>query len=356
MVTALIGSGIALALCLHTIVNSLLLRSPSRSRVITEKVAILVPCRNEQENVVDLLTSLQHQQDLNEWQILLLDDSSTDLTLQRAMAASDARTTIISGLPLADRWLGKPFACHQLAESVEADVLVFIDADVRLEPTAVSQAVATMRDLSLDLISPYPSQIARSWSERLVQPLLHWSWLATLPLRAAEKSAGTSLTAANGQFLVVDANAYRASGGHHEIRDRVLDDMELLKSLKKKGFRGVVIDGSELASCRMYSNWRELEEGYTKWLWAAFGSPVVSIGTVLFLLLAFIAPLGQPIGALGYFAGVVSRLVSAVRTKGRLVDSFFHPLSIALLIYLMARSWQRKISGSTTWKGRTLTS
>lgn len=360
MVAAVIGSALAVTLLAHTVINGLLLRRASAPRTIEEPVAILVPCRNEAAHVIELLQSLQAQRYLQNWSIYLLDDASEDQTAALAFSVADQRTHVIKGAALPEGWLGKPFACQQLAEhALDASVLVFIDADVRLAPTAVSQAISTMRDLELHLVSPYPSQIAMTWSERLTQPLLHWSWLATLPLRIAERSSRATLTAANGQFLVIDASAYRTSDGHRAIRDCVLDDMELLKSMKRHGFHGVVVDGSEIASCRMYTNWREIERGYTKWLWAAFGSPLNTLVAGVVLTLIYIAPLfyltsAWPLALTSFAAGVLSRMISAVRTKGRILDAFAHPLSILALIVLMALSWSRKLRGSTSWKGRVL--
>ena len=359
VVATVVGSVIALLLLLHTLINALLLRRPASASLINEQIAILVPCRNEAENVAPLLASLQSQQLLAHVQIILLDDNSEDDTYARAIAAAGTKTTVIKGEQLPAGWLGKPFACHQLSQhAANADVLVFIDADVRLTSTAISQAIGTLRESGLSLISPYPEQLTGSWSERLLQPLLHWSWLATLPLRIAERSTRSSLTAANGQFLVVDGAAYRSIGGHRAIADRVLDDMDLLKALKAHGFRGVVIDGSELAQCRMYTNWSQVESGYTKWLWSAFGSPVITAASTLFLALTFIWPIASLswIGLVGYGAAVLSRVLAAVRTKGSIAMAFLHPVSIALLIYLIARSWWRKYQGTTTWKGRVLAS
>lgn len=357
MVASVVGSGIALLLTFHVIINAFLLRRPLPSRRIDESVALLIPCRNEEQNVVELLKSLQAQRDLSDFEIFLLDDNSSDRTLERARSVADARTQVVSGSALPDGWLGKPFACHQLSKLASgADLLAFIDADVRLAPTAISQSIATMRGAGLSLVSPYPEQLAQSWSERLLQPLLHWSWLATLPLRIAERSTRTSLSAANGQLLLVDAKAYRATGGHEAIKDRVLDDIELLKNFKRHKYFGGVIDGSEIAKCRMYTNWREVEMGYSKWLWAAFGSPWVSLLSAGFLALTFLVPLisWDRFALASYLAGVVGRLVSAVRTKGRILDALFHPLSILALIVLMASSWWRKYRGTTAWKERVL--
>lgn len=356
------GTTIAIVILVHTIINGILLRRPVTSTSVDEPVAILIPCRNEAANIVDLVETLRAQRGLSRATIIFLDDHSTDDTRARIQQeiADQTQMRLIAGASLPQGWLGKPFACQQLADAApDATALVFIDADVRLAPDAVSQAVATLRSLNVALVSPYPRQISHSWSERLLQPLLQWSWLATLPLRWAERSTRPSLAAANGQFLVVDAQAYRASGGHAAIRDQVLDDIRMLQHFKTHGYRGIVIDGSTLATCRMYSSWDQVRTGYTKWLWSAFGSRTASVAVALLLALAFVLPptaalTGSLIGLVGYLAAVLGRMVTAVRSGDRLVDALWHPLSIALLIVLIALSWRGRARGSLTWKERTL--
>src|SRR5262249_13837674 len=149
-------------------------------------------------------------------------------------AAHGAR--VLRGTALPTGWLGKPHACRQLAAAARGDVLVFLDADVRLTPGAVRRATGLLESTGLDLISPLPRQIAEAAAERLVQPLLAWSILTLLPLDVAARSRRPSLTAANGQFLVVRRAAYERAGGH--VPDSVLDDLALLRAIKRTGGRG----------------------------------------------------------------------------------------------------------------------
>ena len=128
--------------------------------------------------------------------------------------------------------------------------------------------------------SPYPRIVTGAVGERLVQPLLQWSWLTFLPLRAMERSPRPSLAAAGGQFLVVDRAGYDRAGGHAAVRGEVLEDIALARAVKRTGGRIALADGSRLADCRMYTSWRELVDGYTKSLWASFGSPAGAAAVV----------------------------------------------------------------------------
>jgi glycosyltransferase involved in cell wall biosynthesis len=255
--------------------------------------------------------------------------------------------------------LGKNFACHQLASHANGEYLVFVDADVRLAPTAIAAALQSMRKWSWDFISPYPRQIAITFLERLTQPLLQWSWFASLPLRLAELLQKPSMVVANGQFFAINRRAYFESGGHEAIKTHVLDDLELGRSMVRQGFRGGVAEASALAECRMYSNSRELIEGYTKSQWRAFGNPfgALIVSAILFLLsiYPFVMGLtGNISGWMGYFAIALSRALVGVKTRSVVSSALLHPISTALWIYLILLSWIRKSRGQLLWRGRQL--
>jgi hypothetical protein len=140
----------------------------------------------------------------------------------------------------------------------------------------------------------------------------------------------------------------------------VVEDVALLRALKRHGLRGTVVDGTHLARCRMYAGWPEVRDGYAKSLHAAFGPPPAAAGTIAVLAALYVAPplaalRGSRAGLLGYLAGVVGRVVTARRTGGRtLPDALAHPLSVALLGYLTALSHLRRRRGTLRWKGRVI--
>lgn len=356
-----VGAGLAGLLTAHTVVNLRLLRTPPADPPpATERVSVLLPARNEARRIRPCLSALLAQRLVADLEVLVLDDESTDGTANAAaeVLGADPRAGVLAGRPPPPGWLGKPHACAQLAAAASGSVLVFVDADVVLEPHAVAATVALLRSARLDLVSPYPRQLAGTLAERLVQPLLQWSWLTTLPLGLAERSPRRSLAAANGQLLAVDAGAYRRAGGHDAVRAAVLDDLALLRAVKATGGRGTVADGTAIATCRMYDGWADLRDGYSKSLWAAFGSRLGAAAVVGGLVLAYVVPpvaalRGSPVGALGYAAAVAGRVLVARRTSGRpLPDALAHPVSIVTLGWLTARSLVLHRRGRLTWRGR----
>jgi hypothetical protein len=349
------GSALAAAGAVHAAVNAALLRRPSPDAGRGARVSVLIPMRDEAHQVRDCLAAVLAQDGVAE--VLVLDDGSADGTgeLARSMGVR-----VLTGKPLPPGWLGKPYACQQLADAADpaSDVLVFLDADVRLKPGAIAATAGFLR--TLELASPYPRQVAVTPAERLVQPLLQWSWLTFLPLRVAERSPRGSLSAANGQLLAVRRAAYERAGGHAAVRAEVIEDLALVRAVKRTGGRGGVTDGTALADCRMYDGWASLRDGYTKSLWSAFGSPAGGAAVAGLMALAYLVPplaalAGSRLGLAGYAAGVTGRVVAGRRTGGRVwPDAFAHPVSVALFAGLTARSLNRHSSGSLSWKGRPL--
>ena len=352
----------------HTAYNLRVLRTPPPSPdPVPERVSVLVPARDEAERLGPCLAALISTEGVPDLEILVLDDGSSDGTAEivRAYEQRDPRVRVIDGGsdPLPEGWLGKPWACERLARAATGSVLVYVDADVTVAPHGIAASVELLREAALDLVSPYPHQQAEGALPRLVQPLLQWSWLTTLPLGPAESSPRESLVAANGQLLVVDAGTYRLAGGHEAVRGEVLDDVALLRAVKRVGGRGVVVDGTHVASCRMYDSGPELVEGYTKSLWSAFGSPAGSAAVVSLLSWLYVVPAAAVVvgpthrarawGAAGYAAGVAGRALVARRTGQHLVpDVATHPASVATFGWLVAESWRRKRAGALTWRGR----
>ncbi len=361
-----VGSVLAAGLTVHTALNLRDLRAaPAGADAPVEDVAILLPVRDEADRVGPCLAALRAVLGAGNGRVTLtvLDDGSTDGTGEVLRSALEGvpGVRVLQGRPLPADWLGKPHACDQLARAADgASVLVFLDADVVLTADAVASAVALLRSSGLDLVSPYPRQLATGAGQRLVQPLLQWSWATTLPLRLAERSRRPSLSAANGQFLVVDAAAYRRAGGHAAVRGEVLEDLALLRAVKTAGGSGTVTDGTSTATCRMYPTWAHLVQGYDKSLWSAFGSRAASAGVAGALLLAYVVPAvaataGSATGALGYGAGVAGRVLVARRTGGRIwPDTLAHPLSVMVFTGLLARSWRGHDRGTLSWRGRSL--
>ena len=156
----------------------------------------------------------------------------------------------------------------------------------------------------------------------MVQPLLQWSWLTFLPLRLAERGSRPSMAVANGQFSSSGVAPTTGLAGTLRWRDAVLDDVALARTLRRHGARGGLVDGTDLAACRMYHGWADLRDGYTKSLWAAFGSEPGALAVLALLAVMYVIPpiamaRGSVMGTVGYLAGVTGRMLAARRSGAR---------------------------------------
>lgn len=343
-----------------SLINFLTIRKPQAAEEISDSVVVLLPMRNEAGNAARVISELAAQENLSKFTLVIIDDNSEDETFAIAQSLQSERVKVIQAPLPPQGWIGKVSALQAGLESKYAegaDFIISVDADVSFEKNSIARAVATLNRHTLDFISPYPRQIALTWSERLIQPLLQWSWMSTLLLRGAEKFPMKSTVVCNGQFLVMRADSLRSIGGFTAAATHVLDDIELGRAFVDGGFKGAVIDGSSIASTRMYSSFNELRAGYGKSLNRAFGSLPGSVVAAIFMVATGALPLlyvldGDLLAIAALIAIIATRLISAISSGSRLRDSFLHPASVAIFIYLLYFSWSNR--GKTQWKGRTV--
>lgn len=348
------------------------------ARRVAEPVTVVVPARNEESRIGDLIADLRRQTHLDTVRVIVLDDASTDRTAAVATSAfaGDSRFALVRSEGPPPGWLGKNAACDEgatraarLMDPARPGVLVFLDADVRLAPDALAAAVTELRDSGADLVSPWPRQDAETAVERLIQPLLCWSWFSTLPVAVANRSTRPSTVVACGQFLVFDAAAYYRLGGHAPVAASHTEDLDIARALRRRGGRTVVAVAQDRAHCRMYTDATTLRDGYTRWLWTAFGSPAgAAVVTTVVAATYAVSPLAMVFGrgrtrawgAVGYLAATASRVTaraveSGALPRGRdLADAAVHPLSIAAFVRLVAVSHRDRRRRRLHWKGREL--
>lgn len=349
------------------------LRTPDQD--VTERIVVCIPARNEATTLPLLIDDLTRQRSCRNVQFIVLDDDSTDGTASaaRAAAGGDPRIRVVTSRAAPPTgWTGKAAACAELArlaaeDDVRASLIMFVDADVRLAPDAIAAAARMLRQRGSLLLCPWPEQLVGSVAERLVQPLLAWSWMSTLPVPVANWTLRPSMAVACGQFMAFDTAAYRAVGGHDCVAASATEDLDLARALRRRGLSTAVASGAGFVRCRMYDSAADLRSGYSRWLWNEFGGPVGSVVASLALSAVYVVP---PIAALtasgstrrlggaAYLAGTVSRMAARRRESGSrfglddIVDSALHPLSILTFVGLVAESHVRRHRGSLSWKSR----
>jgi len=371
------GAIVAGAGCAVASVNLIAMRRlRADATPVIEPVIIAIPARDEATRLPRLIADLRAQQGVSRMRIWILDDGSTDGTFPAAVEAigdDDRFTVVAADTDPEPGWTGKTAACARLAELAGVTAgpppgaLIFLDADVRLRPQAIAAAVSELRRSGAGSVSPWPYQRAGSLAEALVQPLLCWSWATTLPVRLADRSLRSSTAVACGQFLVFDAAVYRAVGGHAAVAGSITEDLALARALRRAGHRTVLVAAGTLASTRMYRGAAEVDGGYTRWLWSAYGGTagavaVDTVAAVAYVLPALAALFGRGrirrTGVIGYGSGVASRLLARSLESGTgprgadLGAALAHPVSIGAYLRLSGRSWLLHRRGALSWKGR----
>ena len=275
------------------------------------RVTVIIPARDEAPNIGPCLDSVLAQTlPASRMSVLVVDDGSTDETPDEVLlrAASDPRVRLIRAGALPAGWLGKPRACWLGAlEAVDADWLCFLDADVQAQPLALASALDAAQAGKTAFLSLQPRQCLGSFWERLVIPAGMLVIACGLPAEARPATV-------NGQFLLVDAAAYRAVGGHAAVRDAVCEDNALAERMLAGGHRVQVMAAEHLLQVRMYRGFASLWEGFSKNATEIMGSGPATVRVAAAALLAAWAVPLVP-AWLGVAAWRRARSVPAARTS-----------------------------------------
>ena len=364
-------AGVALALaaipCGLFLLNLFAYRPlPLRKSESGGRISVLIPARNEEANIGATMEAFLANTGC-EFEVIVLNDHSTDRTAQivSEIAARDSRVRLESAPPLPPGWCGKQHACHVLASLARHSLLVFVDADVRLAPDALSRMMLFMEGSEAALASGVPRQELGTFSERLLIPLVHFILLGFLPMRAMRRTRWPSMSAGCGQLFIARREAYQQCGGHAMLRDSLHDGLKLPRVFRKAGFATDLFDATDLAACRMYhtngETWRGLGKNATEGLAAPVTiGPMTALlfgGQVLPLLLLASAPklsaMGLLCAALASVLAFLPRLISAWRFRQPLSGALLHPLGILALLAIQWVALARHILGKPSeWKGR----
>jgi chlorobactene glucosyltransferase len=334
-------------------------------------VSVLVPARNEAGNIADCVRSLL-EQDYPSFEVIVLDDESEDATWEILcrLARRVERLRLLKGLPLPAGWVGKCWACHQLAEQARGDYFLFVDADTRHKPGMLRAAVDAAFFYGTDLLTAMPGERAETLSETLAIPLVTWGTFAALPLPLAFALPSPTLTITIGQFLLFRRGAYEQIGGHAAVAGQVVEDMELGKLVKSQGFRWRLLDGGAVVRCRMYTNFRAAVNGLSKTIFGALNYralPVFFFSLLLALifclppltLLAAAAGVGLPKlpvfrAAAAVLLALLSWGIANVRFRMPWYATFLYPAIAGITIFIFFHSMILTLKGKARWKGRVL--
>ena len=358
---------------LNLILNLRSLKTPRGDSKISEPapfVSVLIPARDEATNIETCLKSLQ-QQDYPNFEVLVLDDNSTDNTaaIVDQMSAADARIRLLRGAPLPEGWAGKPFACYQLAKEAKGSWLLFVDADTTHAPHMLRSVLALALKYRPSLLSGFPRQLATSLLQKVAIPVLYFVIMSWVPLWWLQRSEEPRPSLAIGQFLLFPRDEYWRFGGHKAVKSRILEDVWLGVEVKRHGGRHMAVDLSPVVSCHMYQNLGAMWEGFSKWIYSVAAlSPVALVGLLVAGYVFFLAPFYWlwnelfVVAAPSAWRGIIIFQVVVIlfmrwlldrHFKEPVVSTFLHPLGFSFLFLTSLYAGSRRAAGAgVRWKKR----
>lgn len=333
------------------------LKAPVANTNEDKLVSVLVPARNEEMNIVSSINGILSQS-YKKIEIIIIDDCSTDNTYNIASSIKKNNLKVIKGEILPEGWLGKNWACHQLAQHATGEYLLFVDADVGIKKESISSAIHELNRTNAELISVFPTQFMKSFGEFMIVPLMNWLLLTFLPLKLVFTSSSNSFVAANGQFMLWKRDTYFNLGGHQKVKDKVVEDMELARLVKQNNFKVKTLLGGDLVFCRMYSSFKQAYNGFAKNFYAGFSiNPIFFILIIFFLFIVFIVPFiiitQSVIAIIPVLLVLAARFFVSLSSKQNWwINIILHPLQMILMIWIGIVSLIKFKSNSLVWKER----
>lgn len=335
-------------------------------------VSVLVPARNEELNIKNILTSLA-EQNYPHYEVIVLNDNSEDRTAEIIddVAAKYPVIKVIQGKPLdaKDGWTGKCFACKQLADEAKGEYILFTDADTTHTPESLRNSLTIALSTDADMLTLFPKMTMISFAEKLIMPMLWFTIMILLPFYFVDKRGFVKFSVGIGPFMLFKRSSYDAIGGHTSVKSAIVEDVWLARKIKENRMLLVVKDGAEMLSVRMYRSFSEIWNGFSKNIFAGFEFSSFALFSVNFLyFLLFFIPflllfilLSLQFGsynllfltALQVVFLYIMRAVISARFSLGFLSTILHPLGALAVPVIALNSWRWIATGKgAKWKGR----
>jgi chlorobactene glucosyltransferase len=344
-------------------------RTNSRIPNPAPRVSILIPARNEETNIRICLETLQRQ-DYPDYEIIVLDDNSTDRTsgIVKELAREDDRIKLIKGKPLPPGWAGKTHACYQLAKKATGSWIIFTDADTKHENNMIRSVLDIALKNKPSLLSGFPKQITDSLSQKIAVPVFNFIVMSWMPLWWLHKGKKPRPSFANGQFLMFPKEEYWRIGGHEAVKSRILEDVWMGAEVYRRGGRVLAVDLSPVVQCHMYRSFGAMWHGFAKSIYA-FTTPIILmiiLGVIGYAL--YLGPfyslmhqlIFRPEIAWWWYLVIIEiiliifmRLLMYSHFKESLYSTVFHPVGFCFFLFNAIYVFFRRIIGvGIGWKER----
>lgn len=322
-------------------------------------LSVLIPARNEEANIGQLIKKL-HNMKNEHIEIIVCDDNSEDNTVQivHEYCKKDHRIQVILSDTLPTEWLGKNHACFQLARKARGNYFLFVDADVMLHSNILADAVSYMEKHRLGLLSVFPKQIQQTLGEKTSVPIMNYILLTLLPLVFVRVSPFKSHAAANGQFMLFDAETYKRLQPHEQFKKSAVEDIEIARFFKHHKIKTACITGETRIECRMYNSYQEALNGFSKNIFMFFGNiPVLAFIFWTCAALGFLpfVMLRQQLLPEYLIAIVLIQVLYATSCKQSVFYTLLlFPVHLAFMLQVMVKALTVKHNKGYVWKGRNI--
>ncbi|MEW5818783.1 MAG: glycosyltransferase, partial [Cyanobacteriota bacterium] len=260
-----------------------------------------------------------------------------------------------------DEWVGKNYALNLGQKYSSSEMLLFIDADVRLSEKCLEKSCNLFIDNNINILSYAAYQECKTIYEYSLQPIIFWVLNLLYPLRDIS-NAKKSVAACNGIFIMIDRQTYLKIGTHEAVKSEILEDVELAKKAKKSGAKIVFSFAPELIKVRMYRNFQEIFDGWSKNIFALCEYSIIkSMLIVLLLLLLFNVPLLLVILGLAKNCIIIFWMIIVIlyfmyvyhKMGYSAIVALLFPLGSLILPLIIINSiFRYKVKGSVKWKNR----
>jgi len=334
------------------------------------RLSVLVPARDEERTIQACVESLL-KQDYANYEVIVLDDHSTDKTAQYLLELQQRYPHLktLKAKDLPPDWHGKAFACEQLGQTADGEILLFTDADTVHKPGSLSACLAEFEKSKADLLTLVPKMHMETWGEKLILPLLHFTLFVYLPLAIVRWFKIPAFAFGNGQYLMFRRSAYDTIGRHESVKSALVEDVWLARRIRLHGLNLVIREGLDAFSVRMYHGLCETWQGFSKNVFAGLNYSLVNLSAIVIIsTLAYLLPwlfliigicTGQEqlpwiiLPACQIMLAYGMRLLLAKRFQMSYLSCWLHPIGILFVLGIALNSMRWVLmGGGAKWKGR----
>jgi len=330
-------------------------------------ISVLIPARNEERRITPTLEAILNQEYSN-FEVIIIDDNSIDGTwgIIKSYADRNECMTALRGRQLPEGWKGKPYAMTQLADAAKGEILVFLDADIIPSPDFLAWVADRLFRHKADSMSAFPRHRAKSVREYIFFPLVYLVNMSLLPFWLIKFTKRPLFSHAIGQLMVFRREVYVKSGGFAIVSDKILEDIQMGRAMKRAGYRHVFLDARKVLSGFMYDSWEHTVAGVKRSIYEYFDKKLcaiiaMSIFVIAFLVIpAFLIPFAlyhslsqAPWIIWGNIGVLMGWSITAFDRRLPWYVPFFYPIQFLFVVILGWSSMLDEVNGrGYYWKGR----